>query len=128
MRGLQAAITVVGLLFLLGVSYPLVTFVVDLMNSSSGVYLRQEGQSILVDFDYRGRVKLRNVRLEITLIGSKQVSREAKADEMVEGSHLTIRLPVNELPSHLKRVRMKLYAEIGGIFPLSISREVEVGS
>jgi len=128
LRGLQAAITVVGLLFLLGVSYPLVTFVVDLMNSSSGVYLRQEGQSILVDFDYRGRVKLRNVRLEITLIGSKQVSREAKADEMVEGSHLTIRLPVNELPSHLKRVRMKLYAEIGGIFPLSISREVEVGS
>jgi len=128
LRGLQTAITVVGLLFLLGVSYPLVTFVVDLMNSSSGVYLRQEGQSILVDFDYRGRVELRNVRLEITLIGSKQVSKEAKSDEMVKGSHLTIRLPVSELPSNLKRIKMKLYAEIGGIFPLSISREVEVRS
>ncbi len=128
MRGLQAAITVVGLLFLLGVSYPLLTFVVDLMDSSSGIYLRQEGQSILVDFDYRGSVELRNVRLEITLVGSKRLSREAKADQLVNGSHLTLRLPVSELPSDLRRIEMKLYAEIGGIFPLSISRAVEVRS
>ncbi len=128
MRGLQAAITVVGLLFLLGVSYPLVAFVVDLANSKSGVYLRQEGRSLVVDFDYRGSVELRDVRLEITLIGSRSVSKGAEADEMVNGSHLTIKIPINELPSDLRRVRMRLYAEIGGIFPLSISREVEVRS
>ncbi len=128
MRGLSAAITVVGLIFLLGISYPLIAFVADLMNSRSGVYMRQEGDYVVVDFQYGGRVELRNVRLAITLVGAGRISREAKAGKLSDGGHLIIRFPIEELPRNLKQVKMKLYAEIGGIYPLSITRTVEARS
>lgn len=126
MKGLQATITVVGLLFLLGLSYPLMAFFSDIMEGDSGVIIRYEGSDINVDFAYRGEVELKGVELTITLMGSEELKKSARMERMVNGTHLSLRVPAEAIPSDLKEIRVKLSLSIGGVFPLTVSRTAEV--
>ncbi|RLG40838.1 MAG: hypothetical protein DRN78_05025 [Thermoproteota archaeon] len=128
MKGLRAAITAVGLLFLLGISYPLVTFVSDLMQGGSKIYMKQVGDDIVINFDYRGRVELTNVYMSVEFQGSGGIlNKSSTTDVMNNGSRLTIEVPVKKLPSNVKEISLSLRARIGGIFPLFIARTVKLG-
>ena len=67
MKGLRATLLVVGFLFLLGVSYPLMAFVMDLHSGKSKIFTKVEGSNLALIFDYRGSVELTDVVLSITL-------------------------------------------------------------
>ncbi len=128
MKGLRAAITAVGLLFLLGISYPLVMFVSDLMQGGSRIYMRQAGDDIVINFDYRGRVELTNVYMSVEFRGSGRIlNRSSITDVMNNGSQLTIEVPVKKLPPNVREISLSLRARIGGVFPLFIARTVKLG-
>lgn len=128
MKGLRAAITAVGLLFILGVSYPLVTFVSDIMQGSSKIYMKQIGDDIVINFDYRGRAKLTNVYMSVEFRGlGGTLNRSSTVDVMDNGSQLTIEVPVKKLPPSVKEVSLSLRARIGGIFPIFIVRTMKLG-
>ncbi len=128
MRGLQVAVTVVGLLFLIGVSYPLLAFVTDLYEgSNSGIFMRAEGDTIVITFDYRGEVQLTDVVLSICFRGpEREVNRSASAEVMGNGSSLIMRIPAEQLPTKLTQIGLTLKAKVGGLFPLTVTRVVNV--
>ncbi len=129
MKGLRTALLVVGFLFLLGVSYPLVAFIMDLSNGKSKIFTKAEGSNLALIFDYEGRVELTDVALSITLKGEdREVIRRAFSPLMGNGSTLTIKINANQLPRKISEATVKIEAKIGGIFPIAISRTVGEGS
>ncbi len=129
MKELKAALLVVGFLFLLGVSYPLIAFVMDLHNGKSRIFTRIEDSSLVLIFDYRGSIELTDVSLFLTLKGGgRKITRRASSPLMMNGSILTIKVDASRLPRKISEVAVKMEAKIGGIFPLSISRTVGEGS
>ncbi len=125
MRGLRAALLVVGFLLLLGVSYPLLAFVMDLRNGKSRIFTEVEGNYLALIFDYHGSVELTDVALSVTFKGQgREVTRSASSPLMRNGSTLTIKIDVSQLPRKISEVAVTMNAKIGGIFPLAVSRTV----
>ncbi len=123
MRGLRAALLVVGFLLLLGVSYPLLAFVMDLRNGKSKIFTEVEGNDLALIFDYHGSVELTDVALSVTFKGQgREVTRSASSPLMRNGSTLTIKIDVSQLPRKISEVAVTMNAKIGGIFPLAVSR------